>query len=320
MTVSRYPGILTKNWQLKMSALAMAVLLWTVPRFEAQSSRVFEEIPIRVQLNDPEWVLAGDPSPSTVRATISGPARELFALGVERFPVLVPVDRVSSADTAVLLRFSWLRIPGGEGVVVEDLSPGAVRLSFERIRSAPVALAVRFSGELPEGLSLAAPPDVTPAVVQALGAASRLESLDSLFLRALDLSRVRASGTFIQLVDTAGLRGVIVAPTQAAVRIRVEETAERTLPGVPISLPPLDEDPQLQARPATVTLTLVGARSLVEAVDPSSLRATLSAGRAAALAPGQEESRSYVIVEGVPPLLQAEIDPPWVLLRRPAGL
>lgn len=318
--MSRFPGLISKNWQLKLSALAMAVLLWTVPRFEAQSSRVLEDLPVRVQLNDPEWVLAGNPMPATVRATLSGPARELFALGVDRPPVVIPVDRVSSADTAVLLRFSWLRIPGRDGVVVDDLSPGAVRLSFERISTRPVSLAARLTGDLPEGLSLAAPPEVTPNVVQALGAAGRLETLDSLFLRPLDLSRIRASGTFIQTVDTAGLQGIVVSPVQAAVRIRVEETAEWEFPDVPLSLPVLDQDPQLQARPSSVRVTLLGARSLVESVDPSDLRATLSPGRGRALAPGEEESRAYVTLEGVPPLVLVEIQPPWVVLRRPAGL
>jgi YbbR domain-containing protein len=317
--VSRFPQIVARNWQLKLSALAMAVLLWTVPRFEAQSSRVLEDLPIRVQLNDPEWVLVGEPLPTSIRATLSGPARELFALGVDRPPVVIPVDRVSSADTAVLLRFSWLRIPGRDGVVVEDLSPGAVSLSFERISTRPISLAARLTGELPEGLSLVEPPEVTPSVVQALGAASKLGTMDSLFLRALDLSRVRASGTFVQMVDTAGSLGVVVSPTQAAVRLRVEETAERRLADVPLSLPVLDSDPQLQARPSAVSVILVGARSLVEGLVPDSLRATVSPGRARALAPGQEESRAYVILEGVPALVQAEIEPPWVLLRRPAG-
>ncbi len=318
--MSRIPGFLTRNWQFKLSALALAVLLWTVPRFEAQSSRVLEDIPVRVQLNDPEWVLTGEPLPASIRATLSGPTRELFALGVDRPPVVVPVDRVSSPDTAVLLRYSWLRIPGRDGVVVEDLSPGAVRLTFERISTLPISLAVRLREELPEGLSLAKPPEVTPTVVQALGASSRLEMLDSIFLRPLDLSMVRTSGTFVQMVDTAGLRGVVVSPTQAAVHIRVEETVRREIPDLSLSLPVLDEDPQLQALPPAVTVTLVGARSLVEELDPSGLRVTLSPGRARALAPGQEESRAYVLLEGVPHLVRAEIDPPWVLLRRPEGL
>jgi YbbR domain-containing protein len=317
--MSRFPGLFSKNWQLKLSALALAVLLWTVPRFEAQSSRVLDDLPVRVQLNDPEWVLAGEPLPASVRATLSGPARELFALGVDRPPVVIPVDRVSSADTAILLRFSWLRIPGREGVVVDDLSPGAVRLAFERISTRPISLAARLTGELPEGLSLAAPPELTPSAVQALGAASQLAVLDSLFLRALDLSRVRASGTFIQTVDTAGLGEIVVSPVHAAVRIRVEETGEREFQEVPLQLPVLDQDPQLDARPSAVKVTLVGARSLVDAVDPSDLRVTLSPGRVRALAPGEEESRAYVILEGVPPLVRAEIEPPWVVLRRPAG-
>ena len=67
------PGILERNWQLKVLALAMAVLLWTVPRFEGQSSRVLDEIPVRVQLNDPNWALVGEPVPAEVTVPFGGP-------------------------------------------------------------------------------------------------------------------------------------------------------------------------------------------------------------------------------------------------------
>ncbi|MFC1791874.1 hypothetical protein ACFL0I_05385, partial [Gemmatimonadota bacterium] len=58
-----FPGILTKHWQLKLMALAMAVLLWTVPRLEEQRREVWEDIPVQVDLNDPEFAVMGDPFP-----------------------------------------------------------------------------------------------------------------------------------------------------------------------------------------------------------------------------------------------------------------
>ena len=68
-----------------------------------------------------------------------------------------------------------------------------------------------------------------------------------------------------------------------------------------------------------MTVTLAGARSLVEGVDSADLRLTLPQGRVRTLSPG-EEDRVLVGVEGVPPFVRVvRVDPGWVLLRRPAG-
>ena len=315
--MSFLPGILTKNWQLKVSAVGMAVLLWTVPRFEGQSSQILEDIPVRVQLSDPNWSLVGDPAPAVVSVTLSGPARDLIALGVDRPPVLVPMDELFSGDTTVLLRPSWFRVSGRDGVVVEDLRPSAVTLSFERIEERRIAFAAPLFGELPPGISLAGPPQITPPEARVFGAASRFERVDSLRLMPMDLSLVEGSGPFLLGVDTTGLQGLDIVPLEASVAIPTEPTAVREFPDQILILPHLDSDPQLQALPVSVTVVLSGPRSLVEGVDPEALTVTIPPLRAS-MAPGQEE-RVGVVVEGVPELVEYGVTPAWVRLRRPAG-
>ena len=316
--MSLFPGILTKHWQLKLMALAMAVLLWTVPRLEEQRREVWEDIPVRVDLNDPEYAVMGDPSPPSVRVTVVGPARELFAMGVDRPSVVVPVDQVVAQDTTVLLRPPWVRIPGGGEVVVEEISPGTVRLSFEPVEVGAFNLAFRSVGSLPEGHSLAGVPQVNPALVRVSGPASALAALDSVYLVSLDLSGLRESGVFTLAVDSTGLGEMAPFPQEASVEILIEETVERVFLEVPVELPMLASDPQLQARPATVTVTLVGARSLIEAVDPAGLSLVLPPGRASALSPGGEETVRPTVA-GVSFLVDPQVTPEWVILRRPAG-
>ncbi|MFC1661680.1 YbbR-like domain-containing protein [Gemmatimonadota bacterium] len=313
-----FPEILARNWQLKVSAFALAVLLWTFPRLESQNRQILEDVPVRVQLDDPEWVLRGDPLPPAVRVSLSGPARELFALAVDQPSIVVPVDRVVSADTAVHLRLPWLRIPDREGVVVESMEPSSVRLSFEPMDVVEVPLAVRLEGRLPDTLSLAEPPTLSDSLVRVRGAASRLSALDSVFLVPLDLSGIEASGAFALSVDTIGLGGMAVSLRVATVGVRVEETVERVLADLPVVVPPLDLDPPLQARPASVTVTLTGARSLVDAVVPEDLRVAPPVGQAATLYPGEERD-VRVVVEGLSNLVRATVAPVWVALRRPVG-
>ncbi|MFH1766316.1 MAG: hypothetical protein ABIF09_19205 [Gemmatimonadota bacterium] len=315
--MSFLPGILSRNWQLKLSAVGLAVLLWTVPRFEGQSTQILEDIPIRVQLSDPNWVLVGNPSPAVVSVTLSGPARDLIALAVDRPPVLVPLDAVSAGDTTVLLRLSWFRGSERDGVVVEDLRPGAVTMTFERIVERPKPFSAPLAGEPPQGMSLAGPPVITPSVARVFGAASRIEGVDSLRLLPFDLSLLEGPGPFLLGVDTTGLQGLNIVPLEVSVDIPTEPTLAREFPDRLLLLPTLDSDPQLQALPASVTVVIIGPRSLVEGVDPEDLTVTVPTGRAS-LAPGQEE-RVVVVVGGVPELVQYLVTPDWVRLRRPVG-
>jgi YbbR domain-containing protein len=315
--VSLLPGIVSKNWHLKVLAVLMAILLWTVPRFEAQNSQVLEDVPVRVQLTDPNWGLLGDPSPAVVSVTVSGPARDLIALGIDRPPVLVPITEVFSGDTTVMLRPSWFRFSGRESVVVEDLSPGAIALSFERIEERLVPFAAPLFGAFSGGVSLAGTPEIDPPAARVFGAASRVEEIDSIRLLPMDLSRLEGLGPYLAGVDTTGLRGLDVLPMEASVSIPTEPTIAREFPDLPLLLPTLDSDPQLRARPATVTVMLIGPQSLVEGVDPEAIIVTIPTTQAN-LPPGQEE-RVPVVVEGVPELVTYTATPDWVRLGRPAG-
>lgn len=314
-----FPGLVTRNWQLKISALGLAVLLWTVPELGKEGSQVLQNIPVRVQLNDPQWALTQEPLPGTIQVTLSGPSRNLFAVGLDRPSVVIPIDQVGSPDTAVLLRSQWVRMAVGEGLVVEDMVPNLVNLSFEPMAVGEVSLRPRLSGTLPQGLSLSRLAVVTPNLARVSGPRSRVESLETLSLSPLDLSQLQGSGDFVLPVDTTGLNGMAFSPQQGTVYVEVEETAERRILNVLLELPLLPEGPQLQARPTAATVIITGARSLVESVDPLLLRLSFSRVAAASLSPGEEE-RVSITVEGVPTLVEARVEPEWVLLRRPSGL
>jgi len=312
------PGLVRRNWQLKLSAFAMAVLLWTVPTFEAQSRQVFDSVPVRVALNDPQWALRGNPIPSTVSVTVSGPARSLFSLAVDRPSIVIPIDSVLAADTFLVLRTSWVRLPDPGDVVVEEVVPNSINLQFEVIKDRPVAVGVHVTGQLREGLARTGPPEVTPSVIRAFGPESRVEDLDSVFLVPLDLGRVQGSEVFVLGIDTVAARGLTLSDLQASVRVPVDSMASRELTEVQVRLPILESDPQLEARPSSVSVVLFGAPDLLNAVDPASLRVTLGSGRAPSLSPGQEE-RVSLVVDGLPEFVEASTSPQSVVVRRPAG-
>jgi YbbR domain-containing protein len=316
--VSILPGFLTRHWQLKLSAVAMAVLLWTVPRFEAPSRQVLTA-PVRVQLNVPEYARLGDPDPAAIQVTLSGPTRELLA--VDGAPVWIQIDSVTSMDTTVVLTRSMVRIPPGvEGVEVENLVPGEVAIAFEEIVDRNLTLVAATEGAFPDSLSQAGPIQVSPRVVTVFGPESQVTRLDSIYLVPLDLSQVLSSEGIVLPVDRTGLEEYTLdfSPAVATVRVPVEETYTREIPDLPFVVDSVDSGPQVRSTPSRVTVTLSGARSLVEAVDPSRLRVTPPPGPAAVLTPGQEIQVTPV-VQGLPDLVEARVSPNQVTLRRPVG-
>lgn len=310
--------ILTHNGRLKLLALVLSVFLWALVQTEPRNQETFSAVPVVVTLSDTAWALASDPEPATVDLRLGGPAREIIRLAREGTTVRVPVDSVSSADTMVTLRRDWVDLSGRSGILVESVSPSAVRLQFERAVTRLVPLAVRVQGELPPELALASPVGLNPQRARVRGAESRVAGLDSVLLRPFDLSRVASSGVFTVEVDTTGLHGARVVPRTATLGLRVEEKDERVLGDLAIQARASDPSVSLEVDPATVRLTVVGARTLVGRVDPTLIAVWIPPESLAGMAPG-DERRVSLRIDGVPELVRAIPDRTVVTVRRLDG-
>lgn len=313
--MSLLPRALVHNWRLKLAALGLAVFLWALVQTEPRNAETFSDIPVIANVTDTAWTLSGEPRPPSVELRLSGPAREIIRLAREGTMVRVTIREVGSSDTLVTLRRDWVELGDGRGISVESVSPSAVHLSFERAVSRAVPLSLRYKGQLPDRWALASPVGLNPQVARVRGPASRVQGVDSLPLEPLDLSRIRGSGVFNLAVDTAGLAGGRVTPPTATVAIRVEEKVERVLSGIPVMIQPADGEPAMMVEPATVGVTLRGARTLVNAVDPADLRAWVASELVHALVAG-EERRVPVRIEGVPALVSVQMDNEVVTVRR----
>lgn len=312
------PRILVHNGRLKLTALGLSVFLWALVQTEPRNAEIFSPVPIVVEVSDTSWAVSGSPDPADVELRISGPAREMVRLARSGTSVRIPVRDVGSTDTVITLRRDWVVLEEGSGLLVESVTPATVRVAFEEAVSRVVPVALRTTGSLPRELALASPIGVNPVVARIRGPGSRLEAVDSVRLRPLDLSAVTASGVMEVALDTLGLSGVRVAPWVATVGIRVEERVERTIERIPVIAQPSFDPFDLTVEPAEVDVLLAGASSLVEAVDPLDLRVWVTPERLEGMAPG-EERRVPLRLDGVPELLTGEVRVETVTVRRAAG-
>lgn len=307
--------LLTRNLILKVAAFGMALLLWVSVRAERQDRRTIPSVPVQVELSDSDWTLRGDPLPGTVEVRVSGPARELFQLALERPVVVVPVDQVAAGDTAIVLSREWVRMGNHPGVSIDDIQPSSIRISLDRVASAWRPVAPRTRGVLPSDLVLARDPTSEPASVRILGPAGRVEEMDSIRLLPVDLGGIRGDQAVRVAVDTSGFGRVRVSPDTVTLRFPVEAPAERILTNVPLELLPEGVLSDVELPETTVSVVLRGAREAVESVAPDDLRAVVDVVGLLELEPG-EAMEVPVRVEGLPPLVTARSNPERVGVRR----
>ena len=305
--MSVLPQVVTRNWRLKLSALALSVFLWAVVTVQPRNREEIPGVPIEVQIADSGWALAEPASPQTVTVNLGGLTRDLLQLprGQEAL-VRVPIEVVTSADTLVRLRTDWVVLSAGSNIVVQSIEPAAVSLRFERTASTALPLSMRIEGELPEELALLQPLGWSPPVTMVSGPARLVNQLDSVSLVPLDLSRVRVSGAHPLSVDTTDLEGLTFQPSVAQVSVNVQAAVDRRVPGVRVLVeaPPGVDSTSLRAEPATVDVMLRGAMALVSQVDSSALTAYVSAQDLEGIAAGSEWV-APVQVRGAPSLVRA---------------
>lgn len=312
---------LARNWRLKVSAFGLAVVLWAVVQADLGGpGGVFPmaQVPVVVQVNDMDWMVDEGPSPATVRVSLEAPPNVQAPVRPQSAVVQVPVDRVTRRDTVIQLRRDWVRLEGGSGYLVQEISPPAVRLSFQPTSSELLPVAVRTTGDLPEGVALAAPIGVQPQTVRVRGPASRVEAADSVRVEPLDLSAVESSGIYTVAIDTSSVSGLTTTPDEVSLGVRLEPSVERTLAGVPVLVDSAAGAvvDSIEVVPSTLQVTLRGARTPVTSMAPDPVRAVVPAAAVEGLEPGYQR-RVPIRLRGVPDLVRAFAPVDSVTVRRP---
>ncbi len=230
------------NWALKLTALVLAFLLWSVVKSEEPDRTTIENVPVRVESRDANWVMTAPPVPQSVSIVVSGPARELARLVLFNRPdILVPIEDVRDSAEVVVLRNAWVRMFGRtDNTRVEDVRPAAVQLTFDRLSTRLVPVGIELRGSPVPGFAMSAPVYIEPSAVRVSGPSRRVVALDSIRLPPLDLSGFAATDTVSMTVDTTGL-GVLIAPSQVQVILTIAPLhpdsaaarAQSMLPAVP---------------------------------------------------------------------------------------
>jgi YbbR domain-containing protein len=228
---SRVPELLTRNWTLKLAALGLAVLLWSVVKAEAPVRVTIPDVPVEVALRDGRWTATAPPVPGTVTVVFSGPVRDLVKLAVERPRVVIPIDEVTDTTEIHLLQPRWVQLGQDlERTRAEDILPSTVRLSFERITTRLLPVLPVTEGEPPVGFRLEKPVRADPPAITVSGPSSRLAQLEMIRLPAVDISELTGPTAITVAIDTTELDGLAVSPRQVTVTVSIEPVPPDSVP------------------------------------------------------------------------------------------
>lgn len=262
---------LARNWQLKLAALALAVLLWVVVSAE-QVTTQWIPVPVRVAPRDPDFVVTGGPVPREVEVRFAGPGRELWELALERPMLVLTLDGIEEDDQVFVLDPRMVRIPNGLSVTPLDVRPSSVRVLTQRLVSRDVPVRVRIAQRSQERYVVLDTPQVTPSTVRVTGPADRVSRLEAVVTEPLEIGGTDSTfqrGVSLDL-DSLG----VVRPSARSVEVsaRVDRIVERIIPSIGVA--PL---PGFRVVPDRVDVRVQGPSRQVRAVDPASLTVTVLA-------------------------------------------
>jgi YbbR domain-containing protein len=260
---------LTRQWQLKLLAFALAMLLWVVVSGEQLQSRLLP-VPLEVRVTDPSYQLIESSIPSEVDVRFVGPGREFIEMALRRPHLILDVAEVN--DTAEVFRLEPGMVQAsGQNITARGVDPSRIRLRFHRRATRTVPVEVTYGPGYGTSWTLLAPPIVEPGSVTVSGPTAAVRSVDEVPTIPL---RIAAGDSVVDReleLDPAALRGLGFSVGRVRVRARSDALLERTVAGVQVDL-----GPGLVVTPDTVSVRLRGPRSLVEALQPSELRVVVS--------------------------------------------
>ncbi|NIP73742.1 MAG: hypothetical protein GWO16_12255, partial [Gammaproteobacteria bacterium] len=223
----------TENLALKLLALAMAVLMWgfVASQRRGESTEIRFTTPL-VFKNIPQDMVVTSVTVDAVGVLVSLNRQ----LGRSVNPNLFQVAIDLSAQLAGPLRYTlteknvtYNNDPPPAGITVLQISPAVVPMTLEEALVRRVPIRPRFFGDLAKGYSIESI-EISPSVAAVRGARSRVEPLDYVYTRPLDVQDLDSNVEMLVDLDLeADLRLASEDDGFFQAKIRVTENVTRLL-------------------------------------------------------------------------------------------
>jgi YbbR domain-containing protein len=206
-----------ENWNLKVTALLLALILWLFVRGEPGPERVVT-IPLEVQV--PSQMEIVNDRLTTIEVTMRGPSLSGSWFNPPLPTCVVNLEKAQEGEHVVQLTPDNVRVPKGSGIEILQLNPTRVELELERTISKEVPIIVPIRGEPPRGFEVLGISQ-NPTNVIITGARSRIEPITEVSTEPISLNELKQSARFfvtLKLKNNA-IRTSWVSPVQVDIQI-----------------------------------------------------------------------------------------------------
>jgi YbbR domain-containing protein len=279
---------LLRNWHLKLAAVGLAMVLYTGFVYSGSfTDQLFPGLPVQA-INQPDGAFPLTQSLGTVDVQYRLSSTAEQRVTDESFSVTVDLAAYDM-DRAPQLQSLGISVQSlQEGVEILDFTPRTVPVALDRLTQRQVRVEVE-TGEVPEGLAIAAP-RVSETSVVASGPQSQLGRVDRAIARVQVFESgidVRQSQVDLVAVDVDGREVESVDLNPASVAVEIDVRTVETSKTVPIR-PRLDGVPAEGNEVASVTVepavvTIFGVPAALEDVVEISTQPIALAGASATI-------------------------------------
>jgi YbbR domain-containing protein len=288
-------SIFLEDWITKLIALFITLVIWYgVTGRRAPTTVRMRNVHLSFRVPS-ETEISNEPM-DEVEITVTGDKTRLDRLNPRDLAVVVDLSGYKPGDLVVQLKPETVNLELPNGVRLEEIEPNKIALRLEPRVEKAVEVRPVFSGQVPDGYELYGT-TISPLRVRVRGAASHVEALDRISTEKINLENLTGDTIVrqvtIELLDPKVT--VLDAVVDVALKIG-EQREEKSFSGVPVR-----EASGARAMPETATVTLYGARSILEQIKPEDLLIQLTVEQDGSITPnlvlpaeiaGKAETRS----------------------------
>jgi YbbR domain-containing protein len=259
--------IFLEDWSLKLLSLAIAVILWLL--VTGQNQPVTAHVNVQLNFIRPQALEISNDPPRTVDVMLTGSRNKLDDL--TSLDLVATVDISDQRAGERILRLAdKAQISLPQGIKVDGFQPGAIAIHLEPVVERQVVVEPKLEGKPADGFEVyAVHPDKGSVLVR--GPASHVNALQKVLTETIWLAGHKDSFTASNMgIDVPDPKVDLLDPA-VSVDVQIGEVRkERTFAGVNVSTAQGGK-----VQPATTSVTLLGATSLIDSLKPEDLKIVL---------------------------------------------
>ncbi|MDI6845418.1 MAG: CdaR family protein [Candidatus Saccharicenans sp.] len=215
--------LLLRNWQLKLLALFLALVLWII-LIPEEKTFAEKNLTINLELvNIPPEVEVLEQPDTTLNLKIRARKRLINELKPENFTARLDMSRASIYQQEYLIDSTMIKAPAGVEIV--SFSPVYVHVKLDRTKKLEMEVVPTIIGRVPEGYRLVKT-EVNPAWVMVAGPESKIRPKDRVITSPIDVSTLTASTILeVDLILPRPELRLLTPYPRARVTLVIEKTA-----------------------------------------------------------------------------------------------